>query len=113
MTVRGAPKLTRADFERVMRRGMRRDAQCVRMYWHRDSETKNRFGLTIKNGALKRAVDRNRWKRLVREIVRKSGFTQGKGFSVIFFLSRQPKMDLSMAAWEPLILDLLRAADAR
>ena len=113
MTVRGVPRLTRADFERVMRRGARRDADAVRMYWQREPEKNNRFGLTIKNGTLKRAVDRNKWKRLVRETVRKSGFTHGKGLSVVFFLSRQPKIELSMAQWEPVILELLRATDAR
>lgn len=85
----------------------------MRLYWRKlDPNTPSTFGLSVKNGTLKRAVDRNRWKRIVREAIRSVGYTHSRGFEVIFVLVQTPPGALSGREWKPSVIKLLHAAGA-
>ena len=105
--------LGRKDVMSILRRGFRTEQGALRLYWRPvPGNLSNAFSLSIKTGALKRAVDRNRWKRVVRESVRSSGYLGAKGFEAVFMLIRPPSAELSLREWKPVVTDLLRAAGA-
>ncbi len=105
--------LGRKDIESILRRGSRTEKEALRLYWRASSDNSpSVFSLSIKSGVLKRAVDRNRWKRVVREAVRASGYQQTRGLVSVFVLIRVPTIELSLAAWKPIVQTLLHAAGA-
>ncbi len=103
----------RKDVESVLRRGLRTERGPMRLYWRTVSgDLPSTFSLSIKSGSLKRAVDRNRWKRIVREAVRSSGYLRSRGFEAVFILTRSPDIELSFDEWEPVVVALLHTAGA-
>ncbi|PUD99052.1 MAG: ribonuclease P protein component [Candidatus Sedimenticola endophacoides] len=67
---RGARLLKPAEFSRVFKQAVRSADDCFTILCRRSDQGRARLGLAIAKKSVKRAVDRNRLKRVVRESFR-------------------------------------------
>jgi len=63
----------RADFQKVYAEGQRYDGRLMAAFLRKNEFGHHRLGLTASTKAVGKAVDRNRARRLLREVFRRSG----------------------------------------
>ncbi len=98
------------DLGIVMRRGNRCDNGYVRLFWVPNILAKNRFGVLIKTHVFRHAVQRNQWKRVVREVVGSFLKPDSAGYDSVILLYKIPPLTFTRAQWRQPICDLLMRA---
>ncbi|OIO51038.1 MAG: hypothetical protein COV41_01275 [Candidatus Brennerbacteria bacterium CG11_big_fil_rev_8_21_14_0_20_43_10] len=100
------------DFEIIMRRGNTLDNGYVRFFWMPNALAKNRFGFLIKTRVFRHAVQRNQWKRVVRDLVQPflNPKTSNTGYDCAMLLYKFPNIASTRTAWQQPICDLLARA---
>ena len=79
----------KSDFEAVRENGRMFSGRNFSLsYRNRGDEKKTRFGFVVSKKVSKRAVERNRAKRVLREIVRKNISSVKAGFDCIFLVKK-------------------------
>jgi len=63
----------RAEFQKIYAEGQRFDGRLLAAFLRRNELTEHRLGVTASTKAIGNAVNRNRTKRLLRELFRRSG----------------------------------------
>jgi ribonuclease P protein component len=102
---RSARLLRHADFERVYKQGRRHFAAHLTVFYLRRAEGEGaRVGFTVSR-ALGDAVDRNRMKRRLREVVRRHGTAIGVSVDVVI----NPKKSLLTAEFSDLVNEIDKA----
>jgi len=98
------------DLLPVLRRGERHELPPLRLFLKDNGGSQSRFGFLLKEKVLPGAVSRNRWKRLMRDIIKVNRKKVAIGQDVIIMLTSKPRHELKYAEWEPQVLTLLRSA---
>ena len=98
------------DLLPVLRKGERYELSPLRLFLKDNGGTQSRFGFLLKEKVLPGAVSRNRWKRLMRNIIWTNRKKIAIGQDVIVMLASKPKHELEYVKWEPQVLTLLRSA---
>ena len=102
-----------ADLTLVLRKGRKTELIPLRLYARPNSKQLNRFGFLLKERVLPNAVSRNRWKRIMREIIKRNHKRLQPGQDLVFVLAQKPLPplnQLNFAAWENQVHALLEAA---
>lgn len=92
----------RSEFERLRDNGRLMPGKLVGMLWLKDeNEEENKFGFIISKKISKKAVDRNRIKRLLSEAIKMNlDKIKSKGNKVVF-LAKKTMLDKKMAEVVP------------
>jgi len=72
-----------------------------------------RFSPMVNKTVLRRAVDRNKWRRILKEIARKNYSLFPRGCQCVIRIKEPPRLPLSYDNWEPLVLKILQEAFIR
>jgi ribonuclease P protein component len=99
---RTARLVRRGDFEAVYRGGKRRSSAQFVVFCRPTSETRSRFGISIKK-ALGGAVVRNRIRRRIREILRRNSSEIPSGWDLVI----HPRRSVATATFAPLAKELV------
>ena len=98
------------DFRRVYKEGRSYKAGFVILRSLPNAASINRVGFSISAKSIKRALRRNRIKRLFREAYRKNKKILKKGFDIVFVIRRDFKENFSYIEVQKLFLDLSKQA---
>lgn len=105
--LRRTERLTRQrDIDAVYRRGRRWHGRLLRVHVKPNDLAFSRFAVSVPR-RLCRAVDRNRWKRLLRESFRRNKAAIGPGLDIVA-VPATPPGDLKRPDVESELLELLR-----
>jgi ribonuclease P protein component len=105
-------RLQRGDFERAFRLGARAKGESLTVVVQRNGRLHARLGLSVGKRVSKRAVDRNRWRRLLREAFRHERRSIPAGLDVVLIaLPGGPRPQLTDLRRE--LVALVRRAFAR
>lgn len=99
----------RAEFDRVFKEGRRTAAPLLALHWHKDAQAA-RLGLAVSRKVDRRAVGRNRIKRVLRETFRHVRPQLACGAYVL--VARPGAADSNNHALKAAFLDALRRAGA-
>ncbi len=100
---------TRAEFDRVFKEARRTAAPLLALHWHADAQPA-RLGLAISRKVDRRAVGRNRIKRVLRECFRRARASLPGGAYVL--VARPAAAGSDTAALQAALFDALRRAGA-
>lgn len=108
---RGLRLRDRADFKRLERKGRRRIGQFLIVIAHSNALDDSRIGLTVTR-KVGNAVQRNRWKRRLREIFRRNKEYVPTGYDFVVIVKRSAPADASFDELRSELLTLMNEASA-
>ena len=100
-----------SDFRKVYKDGRSYRAGFVVLRLLPNAARTNRVGFSISAKSIKRALKRNRIKRLFREAYRRNKKILKKGFDIVFVVRREAKEAFSYADAQQIFLNLSKQAD--
>lgn len=95
------------EINEILKTGKKFSVGPLRLYWRQNSQLYSRFAFLIKKHTFENAVLRNRWRRVMREVIRLHYKRIVKGQDIVFVLISPPTHELKLAVWEKLVCDLL------
>ncbi|MDP3804586.1 MAG: ribonuclease P protein component [Candidatus Omnitrophota bacterium] len=99
------------DFRKVYKDGRSYKAGFVVLRLLPNAASTNRIGFSISAKSIKRALRRNRIKRLFREVYRRNKKILKKGFDIVFVVRKDTKKNFSYIEAQQVFLDLSKQAD--
>lgn len=96
------------EFNKVYKKGLPARFDGFVLYSLANGLEYNRLGFSIGARAVKRAMIRNRIRRLFKEIYRKSKTSLKNGFDIVLVVRRQPKPELTYDSAQTAFLKLTR-----
>ena len=98
------------DFNKVYKKGRLGRADGVVMYCMANALPHNRLGFSIGSKNIKRATSRNRIRRLLREVYRKSKDKFKSGFDIVIVVRKDISINISYNSAEATLLKLANEA---
>jgi ribonuclease P protein component len=109
MLSRGYRLAGQRDLQTLLRTGKRFTDGSTDLFVRRNRLPHSRFGCGLRSGVYRRAVDRNRWKRVMRAVIRRQWDRMLPGFD-LFAIARSPAVPCSVSTCEAPVLALLKQA---
>jgi len=81
----------KAEFKKIYKYGQRKKGSFFNFYFLDNNLDRNRYGIVIANRTVKKASQRNRLKRIIREALKKTRIK--KGVDLIVVVKKEPRID--------------------